>query len=362
MYVTERGIYGEDGDGAVAWMEGASTAGRPRVSGEAAGAWEALGISEDERSAGAGAAVVAVIPAHNEERFIGSVVLTTRRYAATVIVVDDGSTDRTARLAEDAGAVVVRQEPQGGKARALTVGFQEARRRAAEVVVMLDADAQHDPSDIPRLAAPIVAGEADVVIGSRFLDRESEAPGWRRAGQRALTVATNVASGLAVTDSQSGFRALSGGVAASMLLTSRGLGAESEMQWWLSHSGSPWRVAEVPITAQYRDPMKRNPVRHGLLVVDTLARLVERRHPLLLLTLPGVLAGFAGTWIGVSLLRGALVGQDVPPLYGAVAFLLFISGLLVAVTGALMHRLEEFQTVVRELITQGTEAGPRGTP
>lgn len=326
-------------------------------------AWEALGPPEAESAEGPGAAVeavVAVIPAHNEERFIGSVVLTTLRYAGTVIVVDDGSTDRTARLAQDAGAVVVRQDVQGGKARALTVGFQEARRRAADVVVMLDGDAQHDPSDIPRLAAPIVAGEADVVIGSRFLDRASEAPRWRRAGQRALTVATNLASGLQLTDSQSGFRALSGRVAASMLLTSGGLGAESEMQWWLSHSGSRWRVAEVPITAQYRDPMKRNPVRHGLLVVDTLLRLVERRHPLLLLTLPGVLAAFAGSWIGVGLLRAALVGHGVSPLYGAVAFLLFIAGLLLAITGALMHRLEEFQTVVRDLVTRRTEGGPGG--
>lgn len=304
--------------------------------------------------------VVAVIPAHNEERFIGSVVLASRRCAAAVVVVDDGSTDRTARLAEDAGAVVVRQGTQGGKARALTVGFQEARRRAADVIVMLDGDAQHDPEDIPRLAAPILSGEAEVVIGSRFLDASSDTPGWRRAGQRALTVATNVASGLAVTDSQSGFRALSGRLAADMRLTSRGLGAESEMQWWLAHAARDARVLEVPITVRYRDPMKRNPVRHGLLVVDTLLQLVERRHPLLLLTLPGMLAGFAGSWIGVGLLHAALVGRDVSPLYGAVAFLLFIAGLLLAVTGALMHRLEEFQTVIRELVTRGTAAGPGG--
>ncbi len=333
--------------------EGAGAADRVQIAADGTSAWPGVNWAAPP----ARGSVVVVIPAHNEERFIGSVVLASRHYADVVVVVDDGSTDGTARLAEDAGAVVVRQGEQSGKARALTVGFQEAHRRAADVVVMLDGDAQHDPEDIPRLAAPILSGEAEVVIGSRFLDRTSEAPGWRRAGQRALTVATNAASGIAVTDSQSGYRALAGRLAANMRLTSRGLGAESEMQWWLAQVAPDARVVEVAITVRYRDAMKRNPVRHGLLVVDTLLRIVERRHPLLLLTLPGVLVGFLGTWMGMGLLHATLAGRGASPIYAAAAFLLFMAGLMLAITGALMHRLEDFQTAIRELVTRA--AAPR---
>jgi len=307
-------------------------------------------------------AVVAVIPAHNEERFIGSVVLGARHFAHTVVVVDDGSSDRTAQLAADAGAIVVQCPSQQGKARALTMGFSEARRHAADVVVMLDGDAQHDPSEIPRLVTPILDGAADVVIGSRFLEpaRAPGAPGWRRVGQRALTAATNAASGLALTDSQSGFRALSGAVVSQLSLSSRGLAAESEMQFWLSETVPSDRVLEVPITVSYRDAMKRNPVAHGLVVLNTLVQLVERRHPLLLMTAPGVACALAGTWIGTVVLHDAVRGGRISPIYGAAAFLLFISGLLLAVTGTLLHRLEDFQTATKDLLWR--DRTPTGLP
>jgi hypothetical protein len=302
------------------------------------------------------ATVIAVVPAHNEARFIGSVVLQARRFVETVVVVDDGSTDGTAQLAEDAGAEVVRRQSQGGKARALMDGFAEARRRRADVVVMLDGDAQHDPADIPSLVAPILSGAADVVIGSRFKGRLSEAPGWRRLGQQALTVATNVVSGTRLTDSQSGFRALAAPVVAGMVLRSPGLAAESEMQVRMTEHPA-WRVVEVPIAVTYRDGAKRNPVWHGLVVVDTLVRLVAQRHPLLLLTLPGIVLALVGTWLAARLAGLAMnPSSQVTLLYG-LAFVLFISGLVLAITGTLLHRLEDFRSSISELL--GESRAPR---
>ncbi|MEM6431078.1 MAG: glycosyltransferase family 2 protein, partial [Deinococcota bacterium] len=151
--------------------------------------------------------VVAVIPAFNEERFISSVVIQTRHYATHVVVVDDGSSDRTAELARLAGAYVVHQAQNQGKAAALNAGFKAALHYQPDAIVCLDGDAQHEPSEIPEVVQPILAKQADVVIGSRFLAKKSKIPAWRQVGQHTLTQVTNVASGVRTTDSQSGYRA-----------------------------------------------------------------------------------------------------------------------------------------------------------
>src|SRR5919205_783580 len=108
---------------------------------------------------------VALIPAYNEERFIGSLVLTVQPYVDQVVVVDDGSHDRTAEIAQRAGATVVRQVMNQGKAAAVNAGFNYLRQLNPAAVVMLDGDGQHRADDIPIVLEPIVNGEADLVIG-----------------------------------------------------------------------------------------------------------------------------------------------------------------------------------------------------
>lgn len=98
--------------------------------------------------------IVGVVPAYNEERYIASVVITALQYAERVIVVDDGSSDRTAVLARIAGAEVVQLPGNCGKGRALNAGFDHARQFDPDVIVMLDADAQHDPAEIPAWCGP----------------------------------------------------------------------------------------------------------------------------------------------------------------------------------------------------------------
>lgn len=150
--------------------------------------------------------IVAVIPAYNEETTIGSVVLSTRQHVLRALVVDDGCTDRTAEMAQLAGAQVVSHLENLGKGAALKTGFRAARD--ADIIVTLDSDGQHRPSEIPKLLEPILSGEADVVNGSRYLNRgETETPGYRRVGQNVLDIATNLGGKMEITDSQSGFRA-----------------------------------------------------------------------------------------------------------------------------------------------------------
>jgi len=152
--------------------------------------------------------ITALLPAYNEEISIGSVVLRTKQYADRVIVIDDGSSDRTAEVAALAGAEVLRHVENLGKGAALKTGF--ASLNGDGVIVTMDTDGQHNPSDIPRLVAPILAGQADMVNGSRYLNgNKKDTPFYRRLGQKVLDAATNINmdSSHSVTDSQSGFRA-----------------------------------------------------------------------------------------------------------------------------------------------------------
>ncbi|CAG0974962.1 MAG: glycosyltransferase family 2 protein, partial [Candidatus Methanoperedens sp.] len=152
--------------------------------------------------------IIAILPAFNEEISIGSMVLHARDHAERVIVVDDGSSDRTAEIAGFAGAEVIRHTKNMGKGVALKTGFDLAGRNGAKVIVTMDTDGQHDPEEIPKLVAPILQGEADIVNGSRYMNgKDRNTPFYRRVGQNVLDKATNFNSGLQLTDTQSGFRA-----------------------------------------------------------------------------------------------------------------------------------------------------------
>lgn len=292
--------------------------------------------------------VIAVIPAFNEARFIASVVLTAKRHAHQVVVVDDGSTDETAELAELAGATVIRQPENMGKAQALNAGFRAARSLAAEVVVCLDGDAQHNPAEIPDVIAPILQGQADVVIGSRFLGKRSKIPGWRQVGQHSLTAVTNLASGVTITDSQSGYRAFSPRAIQALYFQTSGLSVESEMQFLLKQG--KLAVTEVPISVSYLDGNKRNPVVHGLEVLDAILSLVARRRPLLFFTLPGLLLGAFSLLLGSFVTTTVQAGGTLPTGSAILTALLFIGGLLLTLSGVILHSVQHlFKRVETEL-------------
>lgn len=294
----------------------------------------------------ASSGVAAVIPAYNEERFIASVVLQTRHHAQHVIVVDDGSRDRTAQLAEAAGATVIRHPRNAGKAAALSSGFCAALKLEPRVLVCLDADAQHEPAEIPQVIQPILEGQADVVIGSRFLTTKSDIPVWRQVGQHTLTALTNSMSGTRVTDSQSGFRAFSPAAVKALRLNSQGLSVESEMQFLFEPAGL--RVAEVPISCRYQDGNKRNPFVHALQVIDAIISLVARRRPLLFFSLPGAIAALLGGLLGIQVF--ITVDQSGTLMVGSAILtaLLIIGGLLLGVTGIMLHSIGHLVGRLRE--------------
>src|SRR5262249_49285910 len=126
------------------------------------------------------------------------------------VVIDDGSADGTADEAATAGAVVGSHRRNLGQGDALRTGFAVARRLDARVVVTMDADGQHDPAELPDLVAPLVAGDADYVQGSRFLGAYDDAGGARDLGIRGFTQLIRLLTGADITDCTNGFRAIDG--------------------------------------------------------------------------------------------------------------------------------------------------------
>ncbi|TAK26087.1 MAG: glycosyltransferase family 2 protein [Chloroflexota bacterium] len=281
--------------------------------------------------------IIVAIPCLNEERNIGSIVIQARRWGTEVIVVDDGSSDETGLIAEAAGAVLMRHGSNRGKGEAITSAFSAALARDADVLVLMDGDGQHRASDIPRIAAPILSGEADISVGSRYAE-SGRIPAVRRVGQTVVTTATNIGSGVQLTDSQSGFRAFSRRAIETMTFSSRGFAVESEMQFLAQDKGL--RVVEVPIAPVYIDPPKRNVFRHGLIVVDGLLRLVGTHRPLLFFAIVALASWMLGSLLALVALDAVLQGSAAAaaaPTLGAAACLLL--GILSVFAGVILHSI-----------------------
>jgi glycosyltransferase involved in cell wall biosynthesis len=283
--------------------------------------------------------IICIIPAHNEDRFIASVVHKARRHVDVVLVIDDGSTDETAWLAQTAGAQVIRQ-PNGGKASALNTGMTAARSMNPRVVVLIDGDGQQDPNDIPLLMEAILAGEADLVVGSRFVGNKSNTPKWRILGQQALTTATNIASGVALTDSQSGFRALSPRALDAFHFRTAGFSVESEMQFLIREHGLV--AAEVPIVVNYDEGPKRNPVTHGLQVVRGISRMVHYHRPLFFFGVPGALSTLAGLYLGLRVVEAYREFAALAVGTALIAITLCIAGLITFFTGVILQSIRTY--------------------
>ncbi len=191
---------------------------------------------------------VIIIPAYNEERTVWEVVRRSLGQTDAVIVIDDGSSDRTAAIAAVSGAEVISHVVNRGLGAALGTGFAAALTRGAEVIVTLDADLQHDPAEAPRLVEPIVAGRADVVIGSRLLTPHGM-PRYRQIENRLGNLVTFALFGIRCSDTQSGFRAFSRRAAELIRIETDGMEVSSEILRQTKRCGL--RLVEAPIAAHY---------------------------------------------------------------------------------------------------------------
>ncbi len=194
--------------------------------------------------------VVAVIPAFNEEETIEGVIHATHPFVNEVVVVNDGSRDRTAQIARSAGARVVEHCINRGLGASLGTGIRAARLLGADAVVTLDADGQMRADEIPLFVKKVEEG-FEAVIGSRMIEFKGNMPLRRRLYQRVGNLLTYVLFGLWVTDSQSGFRGFSAAGADRLEIRTDRMEVSSEIISEIRRKQMKW--TEVPITAIYTD-------------------------------------------------------------------------------------------------------------
>ncbi len=284
--------------------------------------------------------VIAAIPCYNEERFIGSVVLKARELVDQVIVVDDGSTDETARIAEAAGALVVRHEVNKDKGMAMNTAFQWAKENGVQAMVMLDGDGQHDPAQIPPVLKPVLEGKVDVALGTRFLGIRSDIPRYRAIGQHILTFITNIGSGVKVTDTQSGFRAFSRKAIEVLFFSQKGVGdVECEMQFLIKENGL--NVAEVSIIANYDEKAKRSPIAQGIRNINAVLNLISERRPLLFFGLSGLILVVIGLIIGIRVFSILSAGGGIAIGTALISALLLIIGVFSIFTALILNAIRD---------------------
>jgi len=289
---------------------------------------------------------IVCIPAFNEEETIGDVVKKSLKYSDKVIVCNDGSSDRTADVAKEFGAQVISHKINLGYGAAISSLFKKARKQNAEIMITLDGDGQHDPNQIPILLDALTKNNVDVVIGSRFLNKNSNSRRYRKTGIKIITSASNIGTDFKVTDAQSGFRAYSKKAIQEINPTEKGMSVSTEILQKASNKGLT--LAEVPISVSYgKDTSEQNPVPHGVSVLMNTLKFVSVKHPLPFYGFPGIALFIAGLVIGGIFLDAYFNEQTV--FYGSLlaAIVLFLLGAILVATsiilfsmGTLMRRNE----------------------
>ena len=280
--------------------------------------------------------IIAGMPAYNEAKYIGSLVLQVRQHADEVIVVDDGSSDHTARIAELAGATVVRHGENKGYGSAIQSLLAEAKKQNADILVILDADSQHNPEEIPSLIDAVSAG-SDVVIGSREMRSNVIAP-YRRLGQRVLSRLTYIASRKKLSDPESGFRAYSRKALATLELKEKGMAISSEIVSEAAARGL--KVTEVPISVTYtKDGSTMNPIKHGFGVLNRIMVMISERRPLLFFGFLGTIFLVLGIVAGAMVVRVLFAAQVLNMGTALISMLLITVGLLSIFTGIILNVL-----------------------
>ena len=219
--------------------------------------------------------IITVIPAYNEEKRIVNVIKDCLKFSAKVIVIDDGSLDSTSNVASATGALVVKHKLNSGKGSAIRTAINILRDYQAEVIVLIDADGQDNPSFIPKLVEPILSGKADLVIGSRFTAGGlAGVPKYKIIGNKILTFFTNLFSGFnyRLKETQCGFRAIRRDTLLNLNL--KGAGFEIDSEILLEAFKSKSKIIEVPI----QDKIVLEAIEKGTTILDGIKVILSLFH------------------------------------------------------------------------------------
>ena len=280
--------------------------------------------------------IIVGMPAYNEEKYIGSIVLQARQHASEVIVVDDGSTDNTVRISQLAGATVIKHLDNKGYGATIQDILIEARKRNPAVLVILDADAQHDPEEIPVLVEAVFNG-ADLVIGSRKILKD-KIPAYRKIGQKVISYLSRSLSGKKLSDTESGFRAYSSRALNVLEPKEKGMAVSAEIISEATKKGL--RIAEVPVSIIYTgDGSTLNPLIHGLGVFHRILVMISERKPLLFFGAFGCISLIIGVVAGIFVVQTLQTNQYLSMGTALLSMLFITVGMLSIFTGVILDVL-----------------------
>lgn len=201
--------------------------------------------------------ILAILAAYNLEDSIAGIIKRTSRFVDRVIVVADGSSDNTAKEARESDAITPEPTMKRGKGYAVIKGIQESKKYYPDIIILMDADGQHLPEEIPNLIKPIIEEDIDIVVGSRMMG-ELRTSFVNRVGNEVLKVISFFITGKWMSDTESGFRAFKANKLYDLRLTSTGYEIESELL--LRALKNKLKIREIPITVPYAKP--------GVTVID----------------------------------------------------------------------------------------------
>ena len=318
--------------------------------------YEVVAIPENWSIPSSEPRIVVGIPAYNAATSIAEVVERAAAFADDVVVVDDGSRDETAVRAREAGASVVIHELNRGYGGALKTLFRTANDRGAQHLVVIDADGQHDPADIPTLVETQKRDETDIVIGSRYVgERDTKIPLFRSVGLAVINGLTNASMGKLrprghVRDTQSGYRVYSRRAIHSLAsdpTIGNNMGASTDILYHAHRARLS--VSEVPTTISYdvENSSSQGSLSHGLDLVRNIVWTVEYGRPLLIVGMPGMVATVLGIAVTVLLLTTYLNTGTVAAPQLIVSTLFAVGGMLLCIAAILMHVLNVHPTMRR---------------
>jgi glycosyltransferase involved in cell wall biosynthesis len=284
------------------------------------------------------------IPAFNEEKNIAGIITKLTQKGYSVLVCDDGSTDLTALIAEKMGAIVITHQKNQGYGAGIRSIFQKAKELNCDVLVTFDADGQHRVEDIPGVVEPIIKNKADIAIGSRFLNKDTVFPAYRKLGIKTITTLTNVSSEQKITDSQSGFRAYNKKVLTDLLPSDYGMGVSTEIL--IKANAKGFRITEVPITVLYEgETSTHHPVSHGISVILSTMKFTSIEHPLKFYGIPGIFFLAIGLFFIVWTIQEFTLTRQIVTNLSLIGIGSLIFGAMMMMTAVILYSLVN---VVRE--------------
>jgi len=243
------------------------------------------------------------IPAFNEEKNIAKIIVKLKKIYDEIIVCNDGSADLTGEIAENLGAIVINHKQNLGYGAGINSIIKKSKEIDTDILVTFDADGQHKVEDVKKVIEPIKNGDADLVIGSRFLSKTKEKiPEYRKIGINIITKVTNAGLKKKITDSQSGFRAYSKDLISKLDISDMGMGISTEILIKTNSLG--FRITEIPITILYEGKTStQNPISHGTSVLFSTIKYTSIEHPLKFYGIPSLIffvIGLSFTFLSID--------------------------------------------------------------